>query len=51
MRSSHHRVARISSSHSWLVFQSSMTSWSSKIIEFDTVDISQRIAGSLQETL
>ena len=51
MRSSHQLVSRISSSHSRLVFQSSMTSWSSKIIALGTVDSSQRIAGSLQETL
>jgi hypothetical protein len=46
MRSSHHGSARISSSHACEVFQSSCTSWSSKIIAVDTVDISQRITGS-----
>ena len=30
------------------MFQSSWTSWSSKTIAVDTVDNSQRIAGSLQ---
>ena len=36
---------RISSSHAWEMFQSSWTSWSSKIIAVETVDSSQRIAG------
>jgi hypothetical protein len=46
MRSSHHGLARISSTHACDVFQSSCTSWSSKIIALETVDSSQRITGS-----
>ena len=46
MRSSHHPVARICATQSREVFQSSMTSWSSKIIAVGTVDSSQRTAGS-----
>ena len=43
IRSSHHGFARISSSHAIDVFQSSCTSWSSKIIATPTVENSQRI--------
>jgi hypothetical protein len=50
MRSSHHGLPRYSSSHSSDVFQSSWTSWSSKIIALDTVDRSQRIVGSVHES-
>jgi hypothetical protein len=39
-------LARISSSHAIDVFQSSWTSWSSKIIATPTVDSSHRITGS-----
>jgi len=39
---------RISRTHAHDVFQSSCTSWSSKIIALETVDSSQRVAGSLQ---
>jgi hypothetical protein len=46
-RRSHQSVARISSTHSSDVFQSSITSWSSKIIAEGTVDSSQRIGGSV----
>ena len=46
-RRSHQSVARISSTQSIDVFQSSMTSWSSKIIADGTVESSQRIGGSL----
>ena len=46
-RRSHHEVARMVATHSADVFQSSMTSWSSKIIAVGTVESSQRIGGSL----
>ncbi len=46
--SAHQSVARMSSSHFSETFQSSCTSWSSKIIEDGTVESSQRIAGSDQ---
>ena len=46
IRSSHHPLARISSTQSRDVFQSSWTSWSSKTIAEETVDRSQRIGGS-----
>ena len=45
MRSSHQPVARICATQSREVFQSSMTSWSSKIIAVGTVDSSQRTGG------
>ena len=48
MRSSHHGFARICAIHASEMFQSSWTSWSSKIIALETVDSSQRSAGSLQ---
>ena len=48
IRSSHHDVCCISRRHSAEVFQSSRTSWSSKIIEDGMVDSSQRTSGSLQ---
>ena len=48
MCSSHQSVACISSSQAAEMFQSSCTSWSSKIIDVDTVENSQRIAGSVQ---
>ena len=38
----------MSSTHAWEMFQSSCTSWSSKIIAVGTVDSSQRMAGSDQ---
>jgi hypothetical protein len=44
-------VARISSSHVSEMFQSSCTSWSSKIIDDGTVENSQRISGSDQLSL
>ncbi len=47
MRSCHHEVASISWRHDQLVFQSSRTSWSSKIIALGSVDSSHRLAGSL----
>ena len=47
MRSSHQPLARIISTQSREVFQSSMTSWSSKIIAVGTVDSSQRTAESV----
>ena len=47
IRSCHHDVASISSFHDCEVFQSSRTSWSSKIIALGTVDSSQRFAGSV----
>ena len=48
MCSFHHSCSRISSSHASEMFQSSCTSWSSKIIISETTENSQRIAGSLQ---
>ena len=50
MRSCHQSVARISSTQSIDVFQSSWMSWSSKIIAVGTVDSSQRMAGSDHES-
>ena len=44
----HHFFERISSSQAWEMFQSSWTSWSSKIIAVETVERSQRIVGSPQ---
>ena len=46
MRRRHHAFWRISVTHSIDVFQSSWTSWSSKIIALGTVESSQRITGS-----
>jgi hypothetical protein len=46
IRSSHHGSARISWTQAAEVFQSSWTSWSSKIIALGTVDSSQRSTGS-----
>ena len=46
IRSSHHGRARISSIHDSEMFQSSLTSWSSKIIVEGTVERSQRMSGS-----
>lgn len=37
-------------SHAALVFQSSTTSWSSKIMQLGTVDSSQRTSGSRQDS-
>jgi hypothetical protein len=48
MRSSHHGCARISCTQASEVFQSSWTSWSSKIIALATVESSQRSEGSRQ---
>ena len=50
MRSFHHDVARISLTHASEMFQSSCTSWSSKIIVLGTVASSQRMSGSLQDS-
>ena len=50
MRSSHQPWARISATQSRDVFQSSMTSWSSKIIAVGTVESSQRTDGSHHES-
>src|SRR3954468_1816642 len=46
----HQCCSRISRTHSADVFQSSCTSWSSKIIALDTVESSQRIVGSDHES-
>ena len=46
MRASHHGSDRISSTHELEMFQSSRTSWSSKIIVDGTVESSQRMSGS-----
>ena len=48
MRSSHQSFARISRSHVPDVFQSSCTSWSSKIIAVGRTASSRRSAGSPQ---
>ena len=40
------RLSRISSTQSQEMFQSSWTSWSSKIIAVGTVESSQRMSGS-----
>ena len=50
IRSSHHGNARISSTHDCEMFQSSLTSWSSKIIVDGTVESSQRMSGSDQDS-
>ena len=50
MRSSHQPWARISATQSRDVFQSSMTSWSSKIMAVGTVESSQRTEGSHHES-
>jgi len=50
IRSSHHGFARISSTHDCEMFQSSLTSWSSKIIVDGTVASSQRMSGSDQDS-
>ena len=46
MCSSHQSVARISLSQASEAFQSSCTSWSSKIMAVEIVDRSQRMTGS-----
>ena len=51
IRSCHHFFPRMSETHEREMFQSSWTSWSSKIIEVETVESSQRIAGSDQASL
>ncbi|MGX1503397.1 UNVERIFIED_CONTAM: hypothetical protein RKD43_002022 [Streptomyces graminofaciens] len=40
----------MSSSQAVLVFQSSMTSWSSKIMQLGTVESSQRTSGSRHDS-
>lgn len=50
MRSRHHGVALMPVSQEALVFQSSMTSWSSKIMQLGTVESSQRTSGSRQDS-
>src|SRR5215211_3577134 len=50
MRSSHHGLLRIFSTQASEVFQSSWTSWSSKIMAEGTVDKSHLIVGSFQES-
>ena len=50
MRASHHGLARISSIQRHEMFQSSWTSWSSKIIVVGTVESSQRMSGSDQDS-
>ena len=46
IRASHHEVRLISSIQRHEMFQSSSTSWSSKIIAVGTVASSQRMSGS-----
>ena len=48
MRAPHHGLAAYSPRQAPEVFQSSWTSWSSKIIAVGTTEKSQRTAGSLQ---
>ena len=48
MRSSHHGVVRIWRTQVSDMFQSSLTSWSSKIIVVGTVERSHLVTGSLQ---
>ena len=48
IRSSHHGWVRMCSTQAAEVFQSSLMSWSSKIIAVGTVDSSQRSTGSPQ---
>jgi hypothetical protein len=50
IRSSHQPCERMSRTQSVEVFQSSWTSWSSKIIAVGSVDSSHRTAGSDQES-
>ena len=50
MRSCHQFVACMSRRQAFEVFQSSRTSWSSKIIEVGTVDSSQRTSGSSHDS-
>ena len=47
IRSFHHPCERASATQSHEMFQSSITSWSSKIIALGTVESSQRMSGSL----
>jgi hypothetical protein len=51
MRSSHHDVRRIWRTQVPEVFQSSFTSWSSKIMADGTVESSHRVTGSLHASL
>ena len=46
IRASHQGSARISCTQLQEMFQSSLTSWSSKIIAVGTVESSQRMSGS-----
>ena len=50
IRSCHQTVACISRRQASEVFQSSRTSWSSKIIEVGSVDSSHRTSGSVQDS-
>ena len=50
MRSAHHGCAVTSRRQAAEVFQSSIISWSSKIMDDGTVDSSQRTCGSLQDS-
>src|SRR5215203_1015096 len=50
IRSSHHGLERILRTQASEVFQSSWTSWSSKIIADGTVDKSHLVVGSFQES-
>ena len=50
IRSSHHGSERISSTHDHEMFQSSDSSWSSKIIVDGTVESSQRMSGSVHDS-
>ena len=51
MRCGHHGLLAISSRQACEVFQSSRTSWSSKIIAVGTVESSHRISRSVQDSL
>ena len=50
MRSSHHDVCCMSWRQACEVFQSSRTSWSSKIIDDGTLDSSHRTSGSVHDS-
>ena len=50
IRSSHQGFSRISCTQASEMFQSSWTSWSSKIMVLGTVESSQRMSGSLQDS-
>ena len=50
MRSCHQGSRRMSATHACEMFQSSWTSWSSKIMVLGTVESSHRMSGSLHDS-